>query len=238
MPRAPADGPSARPPANGSSAPPSAGEEVDEETLAFGRWLFAQACRFVSGAADADALPDASLPEVAFAGRSNVGKSSLVNALTGRRTLARVSRAPGRTRQLNFFDLGGRLMLVDLPGYGYAKASKREAAAWTRLTQAYLRGRPSLRRLCLLVDSRHGLKPGDRDLMARLDGAAVNYQIVLTKADKMKQAELDRRLAALSGELATHPACHPQIAVTSARNGRGIPELRAALAALAQAPGA
>src|SRR5262249_1839425 len=147
------------------------------------RRLFAQECRFVAGAASLDRLPEPELVEVAFAGRSNVGKSSLVNALTGRGALARASNTPGRTRQINFFRLDDALMLVDLPGYGYARAPKREIAAWTKLVDAYLRGRAPLRRLMLLVDARHGLKDSDRDLMKMLDAAAVSYQGVLTKID-------------------------------------------------------
>jgi GTP-binding protein len=223
--------------AAGRKAPGLKDKSDEEEALEFGRWLFAQDCRFVTGAADLAGLPPAELPEVAFAGRSNVGKSSLVNALTGRKTLARISRSPGRTRQLNFFSLGGRLMLADLPGYGYAKAPKTDVKAWTRLVGAYLRGRPNLRRLCLLVDARLGLKESDRDLMARLDAAAVSYQIILTKADKAAPDELDGRLAALGRELAVHPAAHPEIAVTSARTRLGVAGLRAALAALASDAG-
>jgi GTP-binding protein len=199
----------------------------------FGRWLFAQDCRFVAGAATAAAVPAASLPEIAFAGRSNVGKSSLVNALTGRKTLARVSLTPGRTRQLNFFLLGERLMLVDLPGYGYASASKSDIKAWTGLTRDYLKGRPGLRRVLLLIDSRHGLKEPDREMMKMLDEAAVSYQIVLTKADKPKPPELERVRAAVTEEAARHVAAHPELAVTSAAAGLGIEELRAGLAGFA-----
>ena len=204
-----------------------------EERLEFGRWLFAQECRFVAGAAGGSAMPEASAPEVAFAGRSNVGKSSLVNALTGRKTLARVSVTPGRTRQLNFFLLGGRLMLVDLPGYGHASASKSEIKGWTELTRRYLKGRPSLRRVLLLIDARHGLKDADREMMRMLDEAAVSYQIVLTKADKTRDGELERTSAKLADEAHGHVAAHPEIAVTSAVDGVGVAELRAELAAFA-----
>jgi len=196
--------------------------------------LFAQSCEFVLGVAGADQLPDASLPEVAFAGRSNVGKSSLVNALTGRKTLARVSNAPGRTRQLNFFTLGERLMLVDLPGYGYAKAPRSEAKRWTDLTMAYLRGRPNLRRVCLLIDARRGVVDSDRELMAMLDAAAVPYQAVLTKCDKLSQAQLARLTDALEGELSGHGAAAPRTIATSARVPSGIAELRADLAAISR----
>jgi GTP-binding protein len=196
--------------------------------------LFAQSCEFVLGVAGADQLPDASLPEVAFAGRSNVGKSSLVNALTGRKTLARVSNAPGRTRQLNFFTLGERLMLVDLPGYGYAKAPRSEAKRWTDLTEAYLRGRPNLRRVCLLIDARRGVVDSDRELMAMLDAAAVPYQAVLTKCDKLSQSQLARLTDALEGELSGHGAAAPRTIATSARAPSGIAELRADLAAISR----
>ena len=201
--------------------------------LEAGRRLFASPCRFLTSAARLDQLPEAALPEIAFAGRSNVGKSSLINALAGRKALARISQTPGRTQTLNFFALGDRLLLVDLPGYGYAAAPKRKAAAWQALVRAYLRGRPSLRRLCLLVDARHGLKASDREMMALLDDTAVNYQIVLTKADKRAGAELAAVIAAITVELAKHPAGHPEILATSALTGTGVGELRAAIAALA-----
>jgi len=179
---------------------------------------------------------DPPLPEVAFLGRSNVGKSSLLNALTGRASLARVSHTPGRTRQLNFFTLADRLMLVDMPGYGYAEAAKSEIAAWTDLIKLYLRGRAGLRRACVLIDARHGIKPTDRPLMAMLDEAAVSFQIVLTKADKMRPAALASLVAAVAAELASHVAAHPVIHITSAHDGLGIAALRGALAALAAPP--
>ncbi|MDP6603851.1 MAG: ribosome biogenesis GTP-binding protein YihA/YsxC [Rhodospirillales bacterium] len=202
--------------------------------MEFGRWLFAQSCEFVLGVAGADQLPDASLPEVAFAGRSNVGKSSLVNALTGRKTLARVSNAPGRTRQLNFFALAERLMLVDLPGYGYAKVPRSEARRWTDLVEAYLRGRPNLRRVCLLIDARRGVGESDRELMAMLDVAAVPYWAVLTKCDKLSKAQLADLTDAIEGELARHGAAAPRAMPTSARALSGIAELRAGLAAISR----
>jgi GTP-binding protein len=177
-------------------------------------------------------IPGGELPEVAFAGRSNVGKSSLVNALTGRRTLAKVSNTPGRTRQLNFFDLGGRLTLADLPGYGYARASKDQVANWTRLVELYLIGRAPLRRALLLVDSRHGLKDADRRVMSMLDKAAVSYQVVLTKIDHLRPPQIAEHMERVAGELAKHTAAHPEVMPTSAAKGTGIPELRAAIAVL------
>jgi GTP-binding protein len=203
------------------------------DPLAAGRRLFAAECRFVAGAATLSRLPDGGLPEIAFAGRSNVGKSSLINALTSRRNLAIASVTPGRTRQINFFDLGGRLTLVDLPGYGYAVAPKQQIAEWSRLVDRYLCGRVPLRRVMLLIDARHGAKESDRRAMAMLDQAAVSYQVVLTKADKVPPPQGERIRLALCAELAKHPAAHPELTVTSARTGSGIAELRAALAALA-----
>lgn len=198
-----------------------------------GRRLFAAPCNFLLSVAQMAQLPASDLPEVAFAGRSNVGKSSLVNALTGRKTLARTSNTPGRTQQLNFFDLGKRLMLVDLPGYGYAQAAKSDIKQWTSLTRDYLRGRAQLRRVLLLVDARHGLKSNDREVMAEFDTTAVVYQVVLTKVDKVKPAELDALLTTIRQELIAHVAAYPEIAITSAIKRRGIAELRAELAELA-----
>ena len=205
----------------------------DDAARETGRWLFAQQCDFIAGAVAMDHLPATELTEIAFAGRSNVGKSSLINALTGHTALARTSRTPGRTQQINFFSLGGRLMLVDLPGYGYARASKTRIKGWTRLVHDYLRGRPNLRRLCLLMDARHGIKTGDADLMALLDSAGLSYQVVLTKADQPSRRELEQVVDAVAAALARHPAAHPEIMVTSARDGDGIEALRATLAALA-----
>jgi GTP-binding protein len=199
-----------------------------------GEALFRGPCDFVKGVVRIDDLPKDGRPEVAFAGRSNVGKSSLINALTGRDTLARVSVTPGRTRELNFFSLGrdGALYLVDMPGYGYAKASKSEVKGWTRLISYYLKGRRELKRVFLLIDARHGIKPNDKETMKMLDEAAVSYQVVLTKADKPKASELVAMQKKISGDLAKHPAAYPAILTTSARLGSGIDELRAAIASL------
>jgi GTP-binding protein len=198
-----------------------------------GAWLFAQECRFVAGTETLDRLPPPQLPELAFAGRSNVGKSSLLNALTGRHHLARVSNTPGRTQQINFFDLGGRLMLVDLPGHGYAKVAKTKVKGWTRLVDNYLRGRPNLQRVLLLLDSKVGIKDADETLMDRMDESGLSYQAVMTKADNLKPAELAAMQAKLAAILRRRPACHPEIPITSAAKGTGIPELRQALAAFA-----
>ena len=207
--------------------------EIEPELVEAGRLLFAQDCRFVAGAGEAEALPPETLPEIAFLGRSNVGKSSLVNALTSRRMLARTSNTPGRTRQINLFVLGGRLMLVDLPGYGYAEASKSAIKAWTLTVQQYLRSRASLRRVCLLIDSRHGLKEPDRPVMQLCDSAGLSYQVLLTKTDKPRAAELAATAAAVHAELTRHAAAHPEIHLTSAEKGYGIAALRATLAGFA-----
>ena len=180
--------------------------DIDPEAVELGRRLFAREVRFVAGAAEPAALPPEGLPEIAFAGRSNVGKSSLVNALTGRNTLARTSNTPGRTRQLNFFALAGELMLVDLPGYGYAEASKAAIERWTGLVRRYLRSRASLRRVCLLIDSRHGIKEPDRPILEMLDQAGISYQLILTKTDKPSSSELVATAERVAVELATHAA--------------------------------
>jgi GTP-binding protein len=198
-----------------------------------GRVLFAGECAFMHAAQTLDQLPPPRGPEVAFAGRSNVGKSSLLNALTGRRALARVSATPGRTKQLNFFDLAERLTLVDMPGYGYAEAAKSVKQAWQGAMFAYLRGRPTLRRVVLLVDARVGFKPADEAAMALLDEAAVAFQLVLTKADKVKPAPLAAARARAEAVARAHTAAHPLVLATSAETGAGIGELRAELASLA-----
>lgn len=207
--------------------------DIDPELVEAGRRLFAREAQFVAGVAEAAALPPESLPEIAFAGRSNVGKSSLVNALCGRRMLARTSNTPGRTRQLNFFSLGGELMLVDLPGYGYAEASKTAIARWTALVQRYLRSRGGLRRVCLLIDARHGIKEPDRPVLQLLDAAGVSYQAVLTKTDKLAAAEVAAMAERVAVELARHTAAHPEIHLTSAEKRRGLAALRATLAGIA-----
>jgi GTP-binding protein len=208
--------------------------EFNAEQIEHGRKLFAQACDFTWAAATVEQLPPETLPEVAFAGRSNVGKSSLVNALTGRKTLARTSNTPGRTQEVIFFELGGRLTLVDLPGYGYAKVSKTKQAMWTRTLFSYLRGRPTLERVNLLIDGRHGIKDSDREGMDLLDKAALSYQIILTKADKPKKGELEEIIDRTKDELLKRPAAHPVVRITSSETGLGIQELRAELARFAK----
>jgi GTP-binding protein len=194
--------------------------------LEFGRKLFAGEVDFVMGAVSLETLPNADRPEVAFAGRSNVGKSSLINALFGRKALARASNTPGRTRELNYFTIGERLYVVDLPGYGYAKVSKTLVDTWTKLTRNFLRGRPNLQRVYVLIDSRHGLKDSDIELMKELDTAAVSYQLILTKADKCKQSHLADILEKTAIKLKKHPAVHPVVMLTSAEKGEGMALLR------------
>lgn len=205
-----------------------------QSQLEAGRKLFAGPCDFMLGVVSLDTLPPPDLPEIAFAGRSNVGKSSLINALTGRKSLARASNEPGRTRELNFFDLGGRLRIVDLPGYGFAKAPKPVVERWTRLTQNYLRGRVNLKRVLLLIDARHGLKAVDEGIMKALDEAAVSYQVVLTKADKLKPAEAAARVEDVSNAIKRRPAAFPVVALTSSAKGDGIAEMRAAITDMAE----
>ncbi|HUZ64296.1 MAG TPA: ribosome biogenesis GTP-binding protein YihA/YsxC [Acetobacteraceae bacterium] len=205
----------------------------DAEAVEAGRLLFAAPCRFFHGAQSLEQLPPPEGVEIAFAGRSNVGKSSLINALAGQHALARASNTPGRTRQLNFFDLGGRLVLVDMPGYGYAQAAKTITEDWQRMMFDYLRGRPNLKRVLLLLDARIELKPSDTAVMDLLDRAAVTYLIVLTKTDGIKPGALERKHATIRELIRKHAAAYPKALATSSTAGAGIPELRAALAALA-----
>jgi len=194
-----------------------------------GRRLFAAEWDFAAAAGTLERLPRMAGIEVAFAGRSNVGKSSLINALTGRKALARTSHTPGRTQELIYFAADTALRLVDMPGYGYAEAPKAKVAAWTGLIHAYLSGRANLARVYVLIDARHGLKEADESVLKTLDVAAVSYQVVLTKADQVKPAELETRIAATAAALAKRPAAFPEILVTSAREGSGMAELRAAI---------
>ena len=200
--------------------------------LEAGRLAFARPWRFVMGVSSITQLPPASGIEIAFAGRSNVGKSSLINALTGQGTLARTSNTPGRTQELNFFTADDGIVIVDMPGYGYARAPKANVDAWTRLVFDFLRGRANLRRVYVLIDARHGVKANDREALDVLDKAAVSYQIVLTKCDKEKPAALEEVIAATRAALARRPAAHPEIIATSSETGAGIDVLRAEIAAL------
>ncbi|HEY0106673.1 MAG TPA: ribosome biogenesis GTP-binding protein YihA/YsxC [Rhizomicrobium sp.] len=210
-------------------------QDDEGERLAAARKLFAGPCDFVWGTGDIDSLPPQGPPEIAFVGRSNAGKSSLINALTNRKALARVSHTPGRTREINFFKLGETLTLADLPGYGYAKASKAMAAEWQRLIFAYLRGRASLRRVCLLVDSRRGVMDLDEKVMGLLDDAAVSYCLVLTKIDKLRPDEAAAAVATADTAARKHTAAFPQIYATSGHKGLGLDALKLQLAALARA---
>ena len=200
--------------------------------LEAGRLFFAKPWQHVMGVAKVEGLPAAEGLEVAFAGRSNVGKSSLINALVGQKALARTSNTPGRTRELNFFAADAGITIVDMPGYGYARAPKSEVAAWTNLVFAYLRGRPNLRRVYLLVDARHGLKDNDVDALKLIDKAAVSYQVVLTKIDKLKQADIETVIENTAAAIAKRAAAHPAILATSSDKGIGIDVLRAEIAGL------
>jgi GTP-binding protein len=201
--------------------------------LEAGRRLFAGPVTFLMGVAKLEQLPQSFPAEVAFGGRSNVGKSSLISAVAGRHDLARASNSPGRTRELNYFVAGeGKLAIVDMPGYGYARAEKSAVKSWQRLIRDYLKGRPGLRRVFILIDARHGLKPPDMETLELLDEAAVNYQIILTKADKCSSKELADVTAAMRQSLKTRPAAYPEVIVSSSKTGAGIAEIRAELAAM------
>jgi len=207
--------------------------KFSKAALEKGRLLFARDVTFMLSAVSLETLPPARLPEVCFAGRSNVGKSSLINALTSRKGIARASNTPGRTRELNYFNVDERLHVVDLPGYGYARASKTDIARWTRLTRQFLRGRANLRRVFLLIDSRHGLKVNDLELMSMLDETAVTYQLILTKIDKLKKGEAEKVYAKTLKAIAKRPAAFPEIIATSSEKKTGIDVLRAEIETLA-----
>jgi len=202
------------------------------EDAELGRKLFAGEVTFVKGVVAMSGLPQADRPEVCFAGRSNVGKSTLINALTGRKALARASNTPGRTQEINYFALADQSYLVDLPGYGYANAPVAKVEQWQALLKRYLSGRATLRRAFVLVDTRHGIKPVDEEIMSLLDSAAVTFQCVMTKADKVKIADRDKVLTQVRSRLATHPAAFPEIILTSSEKGDGIATLRATIATL------
>lgn len=214
-------------------APLATTPEFTDRQIEDGRLLFAREVTFMLSVVNLDALPAPDRPEICFAGRSNVGKSSLINALTNRKGMARASNTPGRTRELNYFNVDDRLNLVDLPGYGYARAPKTQISSWTKLTRSFLRGRAGLRRVFLLIDSRHGIKPTDIELMEMLDDAAVTYQLVLTKTDKIKKAELDKVMRRTSRTIGKRPAAHPELMVTSSEKKTGLDDLRAEIATLA-----
>jgi GTP-binding protein len=200
--------------------------KTSEETIEAARKLFAGAVDFMRGVSGLQHLPDQDLPEIAFAGRSNVGKSSLINALTGRKALARTSHTPGRTQELNFFNVGGRFYLVDMPGYGYAKVSKSQKDSWNQLIRSYLRGRATLRCVFVLIDSRHGIKDSDAEIMTLLDESAVPYRIILTKSDEVKREKLAETKAQCAERLKAHMAAAGIIMATSSHGGAGLPELR------------
>ncbi|MGR3711016.1 MAG: ribosome biogenesis GTP-binding protein YihA/YsxC [Alterinioella nitratireducens] len=207
-------------------------EAPDAQAAEKGRILFAGETEFLKGVVAMDGMPPADRVEVCFAGRSNVGKSTLINALTGRKALARASNTPGRTQEINFFTLGDERYLVDLPGYGYANAPVNVVEKWQRLLKAYLSGRANLRRAFVLIDARHGVKPVDSEIMELLDRSAVPFQAVLTKSDKVKEKDREKVLAQVRGALARHPAAFPELVLTSSEKGDGIATLRAIIAGI------
>ncbi len=206
--------------------------DLNKEELETGRKLFAQQTDFLKGVVAMSGLPAADRLEICFAGRSNVGKSSLINALTGRKALARTSGTPGRTQEINFFTLSGSHYLVDLPGYGFANAPVNVVKQWQQLLKAYLAGRQSLRRAFVLIDARHGIKPVDAEILALLDSSAVPFQTVLTKVDKLSKGDLDKVLTQVRGALQKHPAAYPELVATSSEKGEGIDVLRGVIAAI------
>ena len=207
-------------------------QDFTQEQLKTAEKLFAGSCDFVLGVAKLEQLPLTEMPEVAFAGRSNVGKSSLINAVTGKKGLAKTSNTPGRTQQLNYFNLSGKIHLVDLPGYGYAEAPESTVKQWQRVIFAYLQGRVNLKRVFLLIDSRHGFKKADREVMELLDKAAVTYQIVLTKTDKISSAALTKLIAEIETKIANHAAAYTKVLSTSSEKKQGLDQLRAEIASL------
>ena len=206
--------------------------DLNKEELETGRKLFAQQTDFLKGVVSMSGLPAADRLEICFAGRSNVGKSSLINALTGRKALARTSGTPGRTQEINFFTLSGSHYLVDLPGYGFANAPVKVVKQWQQLLKAYLAGRQSLRRAFVLIDARHGIKPVDAEILALLDSSAVPFQTILTKVDKLSKGDLDKVLTQVRGALQKHPAAYPELVATSSEKGKGIDVLRGVIAAI------
>ena len=206
--------------------------EIEEDLTSAAKELFKKPCNFVLGAVEVSGLPPFDILEIAFAGRSNVGKSSLLNAITSRRNLARASKTPGRTREINFFSLDDKVMIADLPGYGYAKADKKSVEGWNKLVKDYLIGRPNLRQVFLLIDSRHGLKNNDKEIMSILDDSAVSYQLVLTKLDKQKKEGLERVLEEIRLSSKNHPAMHPEVVFTSSAEKLGLNNLKNIIASL------
>ena len=207
-------------------------QDFTQEQLKAAEKLFASSCDFVLGVAKLEQLPLTEMPEVAFAGRSNVGKSSLINAVTGKKGLAKTSNTPGRTQQLNYFNLSGKIHLVDLPGYGYAEAPESTVKQWQKVIFAYLQGRVNLKRVFLLIDSRHGLKKVDREVMEMLDKAAVTYQIILTKTDKISSAALAKLIGEIETEIAKHAAAYTKVLSTSSEKKQGLDQLRAEINSL------